>query len=63
MCRKVLLYYFFIILSQIELEKLFLIRAEILGLLVNMLTAKYADSRINGENLLLPIQIKLFKER
>ena len=33
-CRKVLLFYFFIILSKIELEKVIFVISEILGLLV-----------------------------
>ena len=57
--RKVLLSYFFIILSQIESEKSFLVRSEILGLLVNTLTASYEYSRSNRENLPLPIQMYL----
>ena len=46
--------------AQLNQEKLLLIKSEILGLLVNTLTANYEYSRGNGENLLLPIQIKLF---
>ena len=37
-------------------------RIEILGLLVNTLTANYEYSRGNRENLPLLIQIKLFKK-
>ena len=44
-------------------KKLFLIRSETLGPLVNMLTANYEYSRSNIENLTLPIQIKLSKKR
>ena len=40
-------------------KKLFLVRSEISGLLVNMLTANYEYSRINRENLPLPIQMQL----
>ena len=43
-------------------KKLFLIRSEILGLLVNTLTANYEYSRSNEENLPLPIQMKLSKK-
>ena len=48
-CRTALLSYFFIILSQIELEKSCLVKSEILGLLVNRLTAEYEYSGNNGE--------------
>ena len=41
---------------------LFLITYEILGLLDITLTPNYVYSRINGENLPLPIQIKLCKK-
>ena len=58
-CRTALLFYFFIILSQIELEKSCLVKSEILGLLVNRLTAEYEYSGNNRENLLLPIQMQL----
>ena len=37
-------------------------RSEILGLLVNTLTASYEYSRSNIENLPLPIQFKLSKK-
>ena len=37
-------------------------RTEILGLLDNTLIPNYEYSRINRENLQLPIQIKLFKK-
>ena len=50
------------ILSGFELENLFLIRSEILGLLVNKLTFNYEYSRIDRENLPLSIQIKLCKK-
>ena len=42
--------------------ELFLIRSEILGLLVNTLTANYGYSRGNRENLPLPIQMKVSKK-
>ena len=42
--------------------ELFLIRSEILGLLVNTLTANYEYSRSNRENLPLPIQMKVLKK-
>ena len=51
-----------IILREIELKKLFLIRTEILGLLVNTLTANYEFSRGNTDHLPLPIQIRLSKK-
>ena len=38
-------------------------RSEILGMLVDTLTDNYDYSRSNRENLLLPIQIKLCKNR
>ena len=38
-----------------------MMRSEILGLLVNTLTANYKYSCSNRENLQLPIQIKLSK--
>ena len=41
---------------------LFLRRSEILGLLGNMVTGNYVNARSNGENLPLPIQIKLSKK-
>ena len=50
------------ILREIELEKVILIRTEILGLLVNTLTANYEFSRSNTDHLPLPIQIKLSKK-
>ena len=59
-CRKVLLYYFLIILGQPS--QVILVRSEILGLLVNTLTAKYEYSQSNGENLPLPIQRQLSKK-
>ena len=46
--------------AKLSLKKLFLIRSEILGLLVNTLTANYQYSRSNRENLQLQIQITLF---
>ena len=42
--------------------ELFLVRSEILGLLVNTLTANYEYSRSNRENLALPIQMKVSKK-
>ena len=61
-CRKELLSYFFVIVTQVESEKLFLIISEILGLLDNTLTANSEYSRRNRENLQFPIQIRLSKE-
>ena len=43
-------------------KKSFLVRSQILGLLVNTLTANYEYSRSNRENLPLPIQIQLSKK-
>ena len=43
-------------------KKLVLIRSEILALLDNTLAANCEYSRINRQNLLLPIQIKLSKK-
>ena len=40
-------------------KKLFLVISQILGLLVNTLTASYEYSRSNSENLPLPIQTQL----
>ena len=40
-------------------KKLFSIRSEILGLLVNTLSGKYEYLRSNREKLALPIQINL----
>ena len=45
------------------MKKLYLIRSEILGLLVNTLTANYEYYRSNSENLTLPTQIKLSIKR
>ena len=50
------------LLAKLSQKELFLIRAEILGLLVNTLTANYKYSRSNRENLPAPIQIKLSKK-
>ena len=61
-CRKVLLSYFLIILSHLELKRLSPIRSEILGLLDNTLTWNYGYSRSNGENIRLPIQMRFSKE-
>ena len=59
--------YFYPIFSSFwaksNLENLFLIRSQILGLLFNTLTATYQYSRSNRENLPLNIQIKLSKKR
>ena len=49
-------------IAKLSQKNLFLIRSEILGLLVNRLTANYEYSRSNGQNLLLLIQIKLSKK-
>ena len=58
--------YFFSIFSsfreKLSFKKLFLIRSETLGLLVNTLTANYEYSRGNRENLPLQIQIQLSKK-
>ena len=43
--------------AKLSQQKLFLIRSEILGLLVITLTANYEYSRSNRENLPLPIQL------
>ena len=48
--------------AKLSEKNLFLIRSEILGLLVKTLTANYEYSRSNRENLPLPIQIKLSKK-
>ena len=48
--------------AKLGYRKLFFIRSETLGLLVNKLTANYEYSRTNRENLPLPIQIKLSKK-
>ena len=45
--------------AKVSSEKFFLIRSEILGLLVNTLTANYEYFRSNQENFPLPIQLKL----
>ena len=63
-CRKVLLLSnFFIILIQFSSQNFFFIQYEILGRLLNTLTAKYDLSRSNRDNLPLPIEIKLPKNR
>ena len=46
---------FFLFRAKLSYKKLFLIRSEILGLLVNMLLSNYAYSRSNREHLPLPI--------
>ena len=61
--RKVLFPTFSSFGSKLTQQKLFLIRAEILGLLLNMLPANYELSRSNKDNLPLPIQRKLPKKR
>ena len=48
--------------AQLSKKKLFLIRSESLGLLVNTSTANYEYSHSNRENLSLPIPIELSKE-
>ena len=48
--------------AQLSQGKLFLIRSEISGLLVNTLTANYEYSRSNREYLPFPTQIKLSKK-
>ena len=48
--------------AKLSLEKLFLIRSEILGMLLNTLIANYEYSRSNRENLPLQVQIKLSKK-
>ena len=48
--------------AKLSQEKLFLIRSDISGLLVDTLTANYQYSRSNRENLPLPIQMKLSKK-
>ena len=48
--------------AKFSWKKLFLIRSEILGLLVNTLTANYEYSRGIRKNLPLPIQINLSKK-
>ena len=47
--------------AKLSLKKLFLIRFEILGLLVNKLTANYNNSGSNSDNLSWQIQIKYLK--
>ena len=44
---------------KLSKKKLFLVRSEILGLLVNTLTVNYEYSRSNTEKLPLPVQIQL----
>ena len=48
--------------AKLSLKKFFLIRSEILGLLESTLPASYDNSRINRENIPLPIQINWSKE-
>ena len=47
--------------GKLSYKKVFLIRYETLGLLVNTLSGNCDSSRSNGENLPSPILIKLFK--
>ena len=53
---------FWLFWAKLSLKKFFLIRSEILGLLESTLPASYDNSRINRENIPLPIQIKWSKE-
>ena len=46
-------------MSKVELEKLFLVKSGILGMLVHTLTVNYKYSRSNKENSPLPIQMPL----
>ena len=46
-------------MSKVELEKLFLVKSGILGMLVHTLTVNYKYSRSNRENSPLPIQMPL----
>ena len=46
-------------LAKLGSKKLFLIRSEILELLVNTLSVNYVYSRSNRENLAWPIQFNL----
>ena len=62
-CRKVLFPTFSSFGSKMIEQKLFLIRSQILGLLLNTLTANYELSRSSRDNLPLPIQSKLLKKR
>ena len=62
-CRKVFCPTFSSLQSKLSQEKLFLIRSDTFGLLLNTLTANYKLSRSNRDNLALPIQIKLPKKR
>ena len=48
--------------ARLSHRKLFFIRSETLGLLVNTLTANDGESRINIENLPLRIEIKVYKK-
>ena len=61
-CRKALLSYFLIILSYMELEKWFLVRSEILGLLDDILIVHDEHFCSNRKNFLLPIQMQLSKK-
>ena len=47
--------------AKLSYKKSFLVKSEILGLLVNTLTTDYQYSRSNRENLPLPIQRQLSK--
>ena len=58
-CIKVLLFYFFIILSQIDLEKVILNKIYDFRTACKHVDCHYEYSRSNKENLPLPIKIKL----
>ena len=47
--------------AKLSYKKSFLVKSDILGLLVNTLTTDYQYSRSNRENLPLPMQRQLFK--
>ena len=49
--------------AKLSKKKIFLVRSEILGLLVNMLTANYEYSSSNRENVPLPIQLLLSEKQ
>ena len=49
--------------AKLSKKKIFLVRSEILGLLVNMLTANYEYSSSNRENVPLPIQLFLSEKQ
>ena len=60
--QKTLLSFFFIILSQIELEKVLFSQIRDFRILDSTFPANYQISRANRENLPSPIQIKLSKK-